>query len=172
MGLSVTLRFYRRLLPLPNWLVGQFHHSPCPPHATSCDFLYTPLFVFADTQLYKRLCPSICPLVRHALVVTLELKMRISAPDHPLLAVFPALLLYRSILSHTGGLYPHGQTKDFPVQKPVSRFFPPKYYGSIANRQIGWQRNQDFVHRQFGRPCEYEKKKHVRFTYLTFLTHA
>ena len=44
------------------------------------------MFLVADTQLYKRLCPSVRPLVRHTRVVTLELKSgktRISAPAHP-----------------------------------------------------------------------------------------
>ena len=41
-------------------------------------------FLVADTQLYKRLCPSVCPSVRRSVMIKLEsVKTRLSAPAHP-----------------------------------------------------------------------------------------
>ena len=51
-------------------------------------FMFMFVFLVADTQLYKRLCPSVGPLVRWSVgpsvVIELEnVKTRISAPAHP-----------------------------------------------------------------------------------------
>ena len=47
-------------------------------------FMFMFVFLVADTQLYKRLCPSVRRSVGPSVVIELEnVKTRISAPAHP-----------------------------------------------------------------------------------------